>query len=157
MACKYLTRVALLFIVTVTGLRTLDAQENDSLIQRRIRQQQYVFVAQTFSSQSTSARTLVGDFQVKVTADSVAANLPYFGQSYSPQFGRSTDDEGIRFISTSFEYSAVAKKKGRWEITIKPKDSRGTQMFLTVYSNGESKMEVTSPRKETMLFNGYVW
>jgi Domain of unknown function (DUF4251) len=156
MATKYFTKAALLFAFTMTGSSTLNAQDNDSLIQQRIRYQQYVFVPQTFSSPSITMPVTTRDFELRVTTDSIIAILPYYGQSHSAQFGRS-DDDGIKFTSTDFEYSAVVKKKGKWEITIKPKDAKGIRLFLTVYNNGEAQMDVTSPGKESMLFKGYVW
>jgi hypothetical protein len=140
----------------MTGPCTLDAQENDSLVQRRIRNQQYVFVPQSFSSPSVYMPIMARDYKLEVTTDSILAILPYFGKSYRAQFGRS-DDDGIRFTSINFAYSAVAKKKGKWEITIEPKDASGVRLFLTIYKNGEAQMDVTSPLKETMLFKGYVW
>jgi hypothetical protein len=156
MANKYFTKAALLFAFTIIGSSTLDAQENDSLIQKRILNQQYVFVPQSFSSPSVTMPIMARDFELRVTTDSIIAILPFFGKSNTPQFGRS-DDDGIKFTSTDFEYSAVAKKKGKWEITISPKDAKGVRLFLTVFSNGDAHMEVTSPRRETMLYKGYVW
>ena len=156
MACKYFTKAVLLFAFTMISSSTLDAQENDSLIQKRIRNQQFVFVPQSFSSPSVTMPIMTRDFELRVTTDSIIAILPYFGKSYTPQFGRS-DDDGIKFISTDFEYSAIAKKKGKWEITMEPKDAKGVRLFLTVFNNGDAQMDVTSPRRETMLFKGYVW
>ena len=156
MPYKFLTKATLLFAIILAGSLTVNGQENDSLIQQRIRQQEYVFVPQTFSSPSFNTSIMSPEYKLRVTTDSVIVNLPYFGKSNTPQFGRS-DDDNIQFASTDFEYSAVAKKKGKWEITIKPKDARGVRLFLTVFDNGEAQMDVTSPRKETMLFKGYVW
>lgn len=156
MSRKCFTKATLLFAFILTGSLTVNAQENDSLLQKRIRQQEYVFVPQTFSSPSFTTGIMSPDYKLRVTTDSVIVNLPYFGKSNTPQFGRS-DDDGITFASTDFEYSAVAKKKGKWEITIKPKDAKGVRLFLTVFDNGDAQMDVTSPRKETMLFKGYVW
>jgi hypothetical protein len=156
MTCKYFTKATFFFAFIIIGSGTLDAQENDSLIQRRIRAQQYVFVPQSFSSSSVTTPIMTRDFELRVLPDSIIAILPYFGKSYTPQFGRS-DDDGIKFTSTDFEYSAVAKKKGKWEITMEPKDAKGVRLFLTVFSNGDAQMDVTSPRRETMLYKGYVW
>jgi hypothetical protein len=156
MAFKYFTKSAFLFAFTVIVACTLDAQENDSLIQKRILNQQYVFVPQSFSSQSSTMPVMTNDFSLRVSTDSIIVTLPYYGQSHTAQFGRSEDD-GIKFTSTNFEYAAVPKKKGKWEITIKPKDAKGVRLFLTIFNNGDAQMDVTSPGKESMLFKGYVW
>ena len=157
MATKYFANAFLLFAFSFTGFCTIDAQDNDSLVQLRIRSQQYVFVPQSFSSPSIYAPIMAKDYKLEVKNDSVIVALPYFGKSDRAQFGRADDDAGIRFTSTSFAYSAVAKKKGKWEITIEPKDAKGVRLFLTIYKNGDAQMDVTSPLKETMLFKGYVW
>jgi Domain of unknown function (DUF4251) len=155
MGCKYSIKVLILIAFIVTSYCTLDAQEIDDQLQKSIRNQQYVFVALSFTSPSVNNPRMITDYDLRVTTDSIIANLPFFGQNYSPQIGRS-DDDGIRFTSVNFEYSAVAKKKGKWVITIKPKDKKGVQIFLTVYNNREATMEVSSPNKETMIFKGYV-
>ena len=103
MACKYFTKAALLFAFTMISSSTLDAQKNDSLIQKRIRNQQFVFVPQSFSSPSVTMPIMTRDFELRVTTDSIIAILPFFGRSYTPQFGRS-DDDGIKFISTVIRF-----------------------------------------------------
>src|SRR4030095_8326381 len=134
----------------------INAKKNDSLMQKKIQNKQYVFVPQTYSSPTLTIPINTIDFQLRVTADSVIASLPYFGRSHTAQIGRS-DDDGIKFTSTNFYYSAVAKKKGKWEISIEPKDAKGVRLFLTVFNNGDAQMDVTSPSRETMLFKGYIW
>lgn len=153
---SYFTKASLLFAFILISSITVDAQENDSLLQKRIQNQQFVFVPLSVSSSSVTMSVLARDYKLEVTTDSVIANLPYFGNSNTPMFGRSYDD-AIIFASTNFEYSAVAKKKGKWEITIEPKDTKGIRVFLTVFNNGDAQMDVTNPRKETMVFKGYVW
>lgn len=156
MASKYFIKAAVLFLFTLISSGTLHAQGNDSLLQKRIQAQQFVFVPQSYSSATVTMPTVAMDYELRVLTDSVIAILPYFGKSYAPQFGRS-DDDGIRFTSTEFAYSAVAKKRGKWEITIEPKDAKGVRIFLTVFNNGDATMDVTSPRRETMSYKGYVW
>ncbi len=156
MNSNYFLKAVYLFAFMMAGSFVVAAQDNDSLIQQRIRQQEYVFVPQSCSSPSFNTPITSTIFKLQVTTDSIIAIFPYFGQSNTPQFGRS-DDNLIQFSSTDFEYTAVPKKKGKWEITIKPKDAKGIRLFLTVYNNGEAQMDVTSPRRESMLYKGYVW
>jgi hypothetical protein len=160
MATKYITKAILLFAFSMTGYCTLNAQinarDNDSLIQRRIRAQQFVFVPQSVSSSYVTMPINSVGYSVSVTTDSVIGVLPYNGRSYTVRHDRS-DDEGMKFVSTNFKYSSVAKKKGKWEITIEPIDAKGIRLFLTVFNNGDAEMDVESPAKETMLFKGYVW
>jgi hypothetical protein len=157
MGYKYLSKVSIFFLFIFISLSSINAQEGDSLLQKRIRNQQYVFVPLSFSSYTVTMPTLTRDFEFRVTIDSLIAILPFFGQSYSQQFGGALNENGINFISTNFDYTAVEKKKSKWEITIKPKDTRGIQIFLTVFNNGNAQMQVINPRKETMILSGYVW
>ncbi len=158
MACKYFPKALFLFAFIVMGSTTLDAQDNDSLLQQRIRQKEYVFVPQSCTSSSGTVPISSRDYKLEVFNDSVKANLPYFGRSNTPQIGGiNTDDLTIVFSTTDFAYSAVAKKKGKWEIEIQPKDAKGIRVYLTVFSNGDAQLDITSPRKESMQFKGYVW
>ncbi len=160
MATKFFAKAIVLFTFTLTCYYALNAQtsakDNDSLIQRRIRGQQFVFVPLSCTSSYVTVPVNSTEYKFSVTADSIIAILPYNGKSYTVQNGRA-DDEGIRFISTNFNYSSVAKKKGKWEVSIEPKDARGLRVFLIIFNNGDAQMDVVSPGKETMLFKGYVW
>jgi Domain of unknown function (DUF4251) len=155
MVYKYFAKAALLSVFTITGVNTLDAQENDSLIQRKIRSQEYFFVPQSASSSIVTVPINSVDYGVRITTDSVIAVLPYNGKSYTVQ--NSPMEKEIKFISTNFKYTSVAKKKGKWEITIEPKDARGIRLFLIIFNDGNANMDVISPGNETMLFKGYVW
>ena len=157
MQCKYFKKAVFLFALCCIGSLTLDAQENDSLVQRRIRAQQFIFMPLQCSSPSTSMSVLSRDYKLEVSTDSVIANLPYFGKSYTPQMGGSNEENTLVFSTTDFKYSADLKKKGKWEIEILPKDTRGVRVYLTIFSNGEAQMDITSPRRETMTYKGYVW
>jgi hypothetical protein len=143
----------LLLVFILTGFGTLNAQEEDSLLQRRIRSQQYVFVPQSASSPSMFQPLVNEEYKVRVTADSVVSDLPYNGVHFS----RSTPEQETKFISTRFKYKAVEKKKGRWEINIDTKDARGARVLLLIYSDGTADMNVTSPGNETMVYKGYVY
>lgn len=151
MACKQSIKTALFFALTLTGCVAIYAQDN--IIKTTIQGKVYGFTAQSYSSSTETMRQLTTDYSLLVRADSVIASLPYFGQSYSAQL---KSEGGIDFVSANFDYTAAEKKKGRWEILIRPKDIRGVKMYLTVYPNGTALLQVTSPNRESMSYNGYV-
>ncbi|MNY56250.1 hypothetical protein D3C86_1923090 [compost metagenome] len=67
------------------------------------------------------------------------------------------DDSGIKFKSKNFKYKADKKKKGSWQITINPKDTRDTQsMTLNVSENGYATLNVNSNNRQSISFNGYI-
>lgn len=149
-------KAAFLLVISIAVYNTIDAQESESQVQKRIRSQQYNFMPESFSSSTVARQITSRNYELRVTTDSIIAILPYFGTSYSAQFGR-LDDNGITFTSTNFKYTAVPKKKGKWEISIEPHDAKGIRIFLTAFRNGYAQMDVTSPGREMMSFKGYVW
>jgi hypothetical protein len=154
MANNHIIKATGLFMLIIAASGHLAAQQTDSL-KKKPEVKKFVFIPLSFSSPSFTTPIASTDHKLEVSADSVVANLPYFGNSNSPQFGRS-DDQVIEFVSTDFEYSTEIKKKGKYEITIKPKDARGVRLFMTLYSDGEAQLDVTSPRRQSMTFKGYI-
>jgi hypothetical protein len=151
---KNLIKAVCCFILIITGSKAVHAQL-EAQIKKTITDKEYVFTAQTYSSSSVVLQTLVVDYELRVMGDSLKGNLPYFGRSYTAQINQT--DGGIKFISTKFEYAAEEKKKGRWEITISPKDERSVQkLFLTVYPDATAMLTVQSQGRETMQFKGYL-
>jgi hypothetical protein len=155
MAHKYFAKAAILFAFIIIGSNALEAQEQESPVQKMMKDKQYIFKAQSYSSSSVPARTLTIDYDLKIKPDSVIAFLPYFGQSYTAQINQT--DGGIKFRSARFDYSGDEKKKGKWQVTIRPKDVRDvSQLFMTVFPDGSAMLQVMSSGREAMTFNGYV-
>jgi hypothetical protein len=115
----------------------------------------YEFVAQSMSPQGGRLRQLTSYYFVKITADSVIADLPYVGRSYSAPIN--TSDAGINFTSTEFTYDVQPRKKGGWDVNIKPKDKPEVQQLqFTLYDNGSAYLQVISTNRQTISFNGDV-
>lgn len=151
MVIKQSIKTVLVFGLAITACFAIYAQDN--VVKTTIQGKVYGFTAQSYSSSTETMRQLTTDYSLLVRADSVIASLPYFGQSYSAQF---KSEGGIDFVSANFDYTADEKKRGRWEILIRPKDIRGVKLYLTVYANGTARLQVTSPNRESMSYNGYV-
>lgn len=129
--------------------------EKSADMQRIVNAQRFVFKAQ--SAQPTRGRIvhLSSDYDVAISQDTVRSSLPYFGRAYSaPMDGRSG---GIDFTSKNFQYNKKERKKGGWEISIKPTDVNDVrEMSLTVFGNGSASLRVFSNNREPISFNGYV-
>jgi hypothetical protein len=116
---------------------------------------EFVFVAESVSPMAGRTRTLTSLYDVRITKDTVIADLPYFGRAYSTTYNMSGG--GIEFLSTEFDYSVIKKKKGRYEITINPRDARDVrELTLTVFDNGRADLRVTSDTRQTIGFSGHV-
>lgn len=145
-----------LLIITLTipaGAAAQDNQENP--VAASIRSQHYVFKATTAMPLRGRTVQLTSDYSLTIRKDSVIAFLPYFGRAYSAPIGRTTG--GIDFTSTDFTYKADERKKGGWEIEIRPKDADDVQVIvLSLSKNGYGRLNVTSQNRQAISFNGYV-
>ncbi len=124
-------------------------------IQNLVASQQYVFKAQTMQPMSGRSRALTSDYDVKVGKDTLTCYLPYFGRAYTAPIG--STDGGIQFTSTNFSYSVAIKKKGGWDVLIKPNDAQDVQQLqLTISQDGYASLQVTSNNRQPISFNGYI-
>lgn len=146
----------LIFAIVATSTITLEAkgQTGSTDAKALVNSQNYVFEAQWVSPMGSHARALTSLYTLKVTKDTIIADLPYFGKAYSAPIDASQG--GIAFTSTKFTYEAKPFKKG-WDITIKPADNRETsQMELTVFTNGSATLYVNSTNRQGISFTGFI-
>lgn len=94
-------------------------------------------------------------YQLIVAKDSVEAYLPYYGRAYTATMN--PDDSGIKFKSKNYTYKADKKKKGGWQVVIKPKDTKDVQsLTLTIGETGYASLNVNSNSRQSITFNGYI-
>jgi hypothetical protein len=152
----------LFFMALLSNLQTTSAQTKQEKraaqaleIKHLIDGQAYVFYATTVKPMSGRNRQLTADYTVDITKEKVTSDLPYFGRAYSAPIGNS--DGGIKFNSTNFEYVIKDRKKGGWDIAIKPKDVQDVQVFnLSVFENGYANLQVTSTNRQSISFSGEI-
>ena len=145
-----------LFIVFVFFIGTVYAQDKDAEIKSLIESKRFVFKAQTVSPPSMPLRHLTGDnYDLRVLGDSLISYLPYFGKAYTaPAPGTSG---GYNFTSTKFDYTAKTRKKGGWDIALKPKDVTDFREFdLTVSKNGTASLRALSNNRQLISYNGFI-
>lgn len=124
-------------------------------VKKMIDAQDYVFQAQSALPLAGETRFLSSNYDLKITKNSVDSYLPYFGRVYTAPINSS--EGGIKFKSADFQYTAAVKKKGGWDIRIKPKDAKDVeQLILYVSENGFATLQVISEQKQTITFSGYV-
>jgi hypothetical protein len=99
-------------------------------------------------------RQLTSEYDLKVNGDSLTAYLPYFGRAYVAPIDPAKG--GIQFTSEQSNYT-LKMKKNSFEITIVPKNIQEVrQLFLSVSSNGNARLQVISNTRDPISFNGYV-
>ena len=145
-----------LFIVFVFFIGTVHAQDKDADIKSLIESKRFVFKAQTVSPPSMPLRQLNGDnYDLKILGDSLISYLPYFGRAYTAPSPGTTG--GYNFTSTKFDYSAKTRKKGGWDIILKPTDVTDFREFdLTVSKNGTASLRALSNNRQLISYNGFI-
>ena len=115
----------------------------------------YVFIPQTMLPLSGRARQLTSYYDFDVSKETIVSSLPYIGRAYTAPIDPS--EGGIDFTSTNFEYTTTERKKGGWDVSIKPKDAKDVQqLFLTISEKGYATLQVTSNSRQGISFNGYI-
>ncbi len=153
------------------------SQTDKATTQRIIEAQNYVFVATTaFPLNSVDVNKVLSkmagstgggsipltgsNYDVKVTKDSLAAYLPYYGRAYTARMG-GVNDGGIKINAKEFKYKLEKRKKGGWVITMNPKNltddyNSNYNLILTVTPNGYGTLSVNSNNQQSISFNGYL-
>ncbi|HYE53400.1 MAG TPA: DUF4251 domain-containing protein, partial [Chitinophagaceae bacterium] len=122
--------VGMLLFALVAGIScgTSQAQQAGQDVSGLIEAKRYVFVAQSANPMGGRFRQLnTGEYDVRVSPDSVVSFLPFFGRAYSAPIDPSSS--GIQFTSTNFEYRQTPRKKGGWNIVIEPKDAQDVRQL----------------------------
>src|SRR5687767_9610598 len=114
-----------LVLMMFSALLSTDAfaqksDEKSDEIKQLIDSKRFEFIAQSMTPTSGRMRQLTSYYSLIVKPDTLLSDLPYAGRAYSaPMDPTST---GVSFTSTSYDYKISDRKKGGWDIEIKPKD-----------------------------------
>lgn len=130
--------------------------DKQAAVEKMITARNYVFKAQTVMPASPTAnRQLTSDYDVRISPDTIVSFLPYFGRAFNAPMDPTKG--GIQFTSTKFEYQQTARKKGGWDIVIKPQDTQDARlMSLSVSENGFASLQVISNNRQPITFSGYI-
>ena len=129
--------------------------EKKSGIDDLLQSKTFVFKAQTVIPAAGTSRHLTSDYDVRVTPGSLVSYLPYFGRAYTAPLDPSK--AGHDFTSKDFEYSVKERRKGGWEVTIRPKDvSDIRSLNFVVFENGNATLQITSHSKQAISYSGTV-
>ena len=144
---------SILFIVNFGFAQ--DVEPDGSSVTTLVESRRFVFSAESASPLKGRTIFLSPGYSVIVRPDSVVSYLPYYGRSY--QASMDPSDAGIKFTSTDFQFTEKTRKKGGWDITIKPKDVQySPQLYLTISPNGQASLRVISSDKQSISFNGNI-
>jgi hypothetical protein len=161
---KTLRNNVILLLILVSSIVTANAQAakkekkptKEAYVKIRMDAKRYTFLANYVLPQRGGGRQLTSEYDLRITPDSVVSFLPYFGRAYFdvPYGG---GDGGIKFTSTKFTYEAKEKKKGGWEISIRPSDVKNIdRLLLNISSDGYASLSVNSTNRDFITFDGYI-
>jgi len=150
---KYLK--SLISILLIANLTHAQDKPTESDIKSLVDNKSFVFEAQSASPMRGRTVHLSPGNTLKVSADTVVSDLPYYGRAHSAPMNPS--DAGIKFTSSDFTYDVKDRKKSGWDVTIKVKDGTRThQIYLTISSNGSASVRVVSSDRDSISYNGYI-
>lgn len=150
---RLLPIIAIILAITVAGSTDAQSQPPVSL-NEKLASRNFVFKARTANPSRGRTINLTSEYTVKVSGDSLVADLPYYGRAYSAPIGGTG---GIHFISTDFNFTLKQGKKNRMLLTIDPKDvSDAQELSFTIYDNGEADLIVTSNNRQAITFRGHI-
>jgi hypothetical protein len=161
---KTLRNIFILMLIVSAGLNAVNAQTSkgnkkaakEAAIKSSIDGRHYTFLATYVLPQRGGGHSLTSEYDLRVTKDSVISFLPYFGQAYFDVPYKPTEG-GIKFTSTKFSYTVKERRKGGWEITIKPTDAKYTdRLVLNVSPDGYGSLSVSSTNRDFITFDGYI-
>jgi len=120
-----------------------------------VNEKNFVFIPQTAMPMRGRSVHLTSYFDLKVSKDTLNSNIPYYGRSYSASINPS--ENGLNFIANNFDYTVNPRKKGGWEVSIKPKDANDVrEMSFTIFENGKASLYVSFNNRESISFDGLI-
>jgi hypothetical protein len=148
-------KTLILFLCMAFCFNAAIAQDSSGSVQSAIKSRRFAFSVQSVMPTGGAMRqdNWVG-YGLRVAGDSLVADLPYFGRAYSAPVGT---DGGIRFTSTDFDYVVKNKRKGGWEVTLRPKDAADLrQLVLVIGEQGNATLRALSNNRQPISYNGAV-
>jgi hypothetical protein len=144
-----------IFFMLVFSVSAVQAQDKNENLKASLDAKRFSFEVRTVLPTSGSARQVGGSgYQLKLQGDSLRSYLPYYGRAYSASMG---SDAGYTFTSTKFDYTITDRKKGGWQVSIKPKDVPDVrELLLTVSENGAAVLQAMSNNRQPISYNGDV-
>ena len=144
----------LLFALTIFTIG-IAQDEKKSGINDLLQSKSFVFKAQTVIPAAGSSRHLTSDYDVRVTPESVVSYLPYFGRAYTAPLD--PQKAGHDFTSKAYDYILKERRKGGWELIIRPRDvSDIRSLNFVIFDNGNATLQISSNSKQTISYSGAV-
>ena len=100
------------------------------------------------------SRNITGTYYVKCRKDTLLVALPYYGKINSP--AGVNNENPLDFKSTDFKLTKETRKKGGWQVTMKPTNSEVQFMSFTFFENGSAQANFIMTNRSGINFSGKV-
>jgi hypothetical protein len=126
------------------------------IIAAAIQANRWVFTAERSDPVIGRNAYLSSGYNVQCKRDSLVTNLPYAGTLLGP--ARFPDgSRPLEFTSTSFTISKEQTAKGKWIVTLKPKDHYDViSLTFTFFENGRASLDIILTNRSPIDFYGTV-
>lgn len=151
------SRIFLLALAAILSARAVAQSTDDktAAIRDLVGSQNYIFQAQTAMPLRGRTHHLTSEFDLTVTKTAIISYLPYYGTSYVAPMN--PDQSPLQFTSKDFSCTTTPRKKGGWEVVIKPNDHHDVQqMTLTISSAGYTTLQVIRLNSDAISFDGVI-
>lgn len=145
-----------IFLLSINAPKAQVALKEQNPYEQILKEQDFTFTAQAYATASSGKKQMTDPYSFKVSLDSVVGVLPYYGSSYTAQINLT--DGSINFSILKYKYEFMEKKKGRYQVAIKPDDKNTTiqSFYLTIFTDGTGQVDVLSRNREPMTFYGSI-
>ncbi|TDH29108.1 DUF4251 domain-containing protein [Segetibacter sp. 3557_3] len=155
----YMLFAAMLTVAACGVARDSSKTNNDSSrrtnIEQLINARDFRFNVQTATPTGGRVIQLTSQYDLRISRDTIQSDLPFFGRAFSAPVDPTRG--GFRFTSTKFEYTVQPKRKGGWDILIRPQDAQDVrQLSLSVTSSGYGTLQVTSNNRQGISYYGTI-
>ena len=155
LSCLLFGMPLILIVAGCSPVKQAAVTASNEEIEQAIAADNWIFIADRALPQRGRSRNLTGQYEVRFSKDTIIAFLPYFGRAYSGPVLETRSP--LDFKSTDFTVSKAQNDKGRWNITIRPKDYREVQSFdFMLFNNGSAQLNVQLTSRSSISFNGNV-
>jgi hypothetical protein len=146
-------------IISIPALKAQDTIRNKkddvaTIIEKKIAYKNFSFVAESEKPVSSGTIQLTDDYRFTIKGDSLSADLPYVGRSFSAANASNTS---VDFTTTEFQYGLAKRKKNGWDVQIIPKDQTDYQSFsLIVFNTGFATLNIYCTTREAISYTGHI-
>ena len=152
----FVYKIVLFILSVLLSFNLIFAQNNkEQDIRKLIQSREFTFMAEQMLPTGGIGRNIVTEnYDLRLLNDSISVLLPYIGRAFTAAYGSS--EGGVRLNTKNFDYKVKNRKKGGWNITIKPGRSDIREMNLIVSETGFATLNVISNNRQSISYTGRI-